>query len=497
MQKLALAYLFINNYYVDSIGAGQQAEDAIRGMLAQLDPHSTYSNAKETRTFNETMQGGFEGIGIQYNMLEDTLVVIQPVPKGPSEKVGILSGDRIVSVNDTAIAGVKMHRDEIMRRLKGPKGSKVNLRVVRSGLKETLDFQVTRDKIPVATLDAAYMVTPDIGLVRFNSFGATTYKEVTDAMTELAKKGMKSLILDLRQNGGGYLDAAVNIANEFLNQGDLVVYTQGRSQPRRTYKAQGGGLFSGNKLAVLVDEHSASAAEILAGAIQDHDRGTVIGRRTFGKGLVQNPFPLPDGSMIKLTVAHYYTPSGRCIQKPYTKGDKEGYYKDVMNRLNNGELLHADSIHLPDSLRYTTLRLKRTVYGGGGIMPDVFVPLDTTLYSKYHRMLSLKGAFVTTNLKFIDKHRKELARKYTSFGKFKKDYETPQEAIDLLMAEGEKLGVKPADDEELQHSLPTMRQLLKALVARDLWDMSEFMELMFADDPAVKEAVKVLGVPEK
>lgn len=497
MQKLALAYLFINNYYVDSISAGQQAEDAIKGMLSQLDPHSTYTNARETRTFNESMQGGFEGIGVQYNMLEDTLIVIQSVPKGPAEKAGILSGDRIVSVNDTAIAGVNMSREEIMRRLKGPKDSKVYLKVLRSGIKDTLGFHVTRDKIPVATLDAAYMVTPTIGLIRFNSFGITTHNEVTQAMESLRKKGMQSLILDLRQNGGGFIDAAVNIANEFLNRDDLIVYTKGRSQPERTYKARGGGRFTGNKLAVLVDEHSASAAEIVAGAIQDHDRGTIIGRRTFGKGLVQNPFPLPDGSMIKLTVAHYYTPSGRCIQKPYTKGDKEGYYKDVLNRLNNGELLHADSIHLPDSLRFKTLRLGRTVYGGGGITPDVFIPLDTNLYTPFHRKLMIKGVFVSTNLKYIDRHRKTLKRKYASFDKFKKEYEVPQEAVDLLMAEAEKAGVKPTDEEELQRSLPSIRLHLKALLARDLWDMSEYLELLFTDDPAIKQAVDVLQASAK
>lgn len=493
IQKLVMASVMINNFYVDSVDTKKLVEDAINGVLSKLDPHSAYTNAEETKKFTEPLAGSFEGIGVQFNILDDTLIVIQPVPKGPSEKVGIMAGDRIVSVADTSIAGVKMSREEIMRRLRGPKGTIAKLGVVRSGIKDTLRFDVKRDKIPVNSVDAAYMVTPTIGLIRFNNFAQSTHKEIVDAIQKLRGQGMVDLILDLQQNGGGYLQAAADIASEFLPKNDMIVYTRGRSVPDQEFRSTGGGTFMDGKVVCLVDEYSASAAEILSGALQDQDRGIVVGRRTFGKGLVQRPIDMADGSMIRLTIARYYTPSGRCIQKPYEKGDKLSYAKDVINRYNNGELTNADSIHFPDSLRYQTLREKRTVYGGGGIMPDYFVPLDTTKYSKCYRELSAKSVLINANLKYMDKNRKKLTKAYPSFEKFKKEFAIPESLIEEIFKEGEKQNITPKDDEERKKTVENMSLILKGLVARDLWDMSEYFSIIYENDEMVKKAVELLN----
>ena len=320
IRKLQMAQLAVTQLYVDSVNQKKLVEDAIKGMLDKLDPHSSYSNPEETKKMNEPLEGNFEGIGVQFNILTDTLVVVQTIKKGPSEKVGILNGDRIISVDGRAIAGVKMPQDSIVKLLRGPKGTKVRLGVVRRGAAGVLYFVVTRDKIPMNTVEATYMIAPGVGYIRFDRFGATTGDEVEKALQTLKKQGMKDLILDLQSNGGGYLGAAVDVASQFLRPGSLVVYTQGRNQPKQVLKAEGGGLFRQGRIVVLVDEFSASAAEIVTGALQDYDRALVVGRRTFGKGLVQRPIDLPDGSMIRLTTSHYYTPSGRCIQKPYEKG---------------------------------------------------------------------------------------------------------------------------------------------------------------------------------
>ncbi len=493
VQKLVFATAMISRFYVDTVDVHKQVEDAIGGMLSKLDPHSAYSTPKETKQLNEPLSGSFEGIGVQFNMLEDTLLVIQPVPKGPSEKVGILAGDRIVAVGDTAIAGVKMSREEIMNRLRGPKNTIAHLSVVRRGIKDTLTFDVKRDKIPVNSVDAAYMVTPTIGLVRFNNFAQTTHQEIVDAIKKLQAQGMKNLIIDLQQNGGGYLQAAAEIASEFLPKNDLIVYTRGRMVPDQEFRSTGGGLFTEGKVAVLVDEYSASAAEILSGAIQDQDRGVVVGRRTFGKGLVQRPIDLPDGSMIRLTVARYYTPSGRCIQKPYEKGDRMSYARDVINRYNKGELTNADSIHFPDSLRFQTLREGRTVYGGGGIMPDYFVPLDTTKYTKCYRELSARSHIINTNLRYMDKNRKKLLKAYPDFEKFRREYEVPETVINEIFALGEKDKIKPADEADREKTAGNISRIVKALVARDLWDMSEYFAIIYQDDEMVLKAVELLS----
>lgn len=492
LRKLQIAEMAVTNLYVDSVNEDKLVEDGIRGMLEKLDPHSSYLTAKEVKAANEPLQGNFEGIGVQFNMAEDTLLVIQPVTNGPSEKVGIIAGDRIVKVNDTIIAGVKMPKEEIMKRLRGPKGTKVVLAIVRRGIQDTLTFNVVRDKIPIHTIDAAYMVRPKVGYIRIGSFGAATHDEFVESMNKLTKAGMESLILDLQENGGGYLQTAVKIAEEFLQAGDLIVYTNGRRTHRTEYKAKGGGLFTKGKVIVLVDSYTASAAEIVSGAIQDHDRGIVVGRRTFGKGLVQRPIDLPDGSMIRLTIAHYYTPSGRCIQKPYEKGKQKDYAEDMLHRLKSGELMSADSVHFADSLKYYTLKEHRVVYGGGGIMPDEFVPLDTTKYTRFHRELAAKSLVINANLRYVDQNRKQLHRDYKTFEDYLQRFEVPQSVIDGIMAEAEKQNIKPKDDEELQRTLPYLRLQLKALIARDLWEMNEYFTIMGETNDILQRALQLL-----
>ncbi len=491
LRKLSMAEMAILNLYVDSVDEKKLVEDAIRGMLKELDPHSSYSTAKETKAMTEPLQGSFEGIGVQFNMVDDTLLVIQPVLGGPSEKVGIVAGDRIVSVNDSAIAGVKMTKEEIMRRLRGKKGTKVRLGIVRRGIADLLSFTVTRDKIPVKTLDASYMIRPRVGYIRIGSFGATTYDEFMEAADSLRRQGMTTLVLDLEDNGGGYMQAAVKIANEFLQKGNLVVYTEGRSVPRQEFNADGRGRLQDIEVYVLINEYSASASEIVTGALQDHDRGTIVGRRSFGKGLVQRPLDFPDGSMVRLTIAHYYTPSGRCIQKPYVKGQAKEYAEDIEKRFKHGELYSADSIHFDDSLKYETLRLHRTVYGGGGIMPDHFVPLDTTQYTYLHRQMAAKSIIINANLHYIDKHRKQLRRDYPTFSKFREQFVMPAQVLEDMRGEAEKQKIK-VTEEEWQRTLPNLRLQLKALVARDLWGMSEYFSIMNEESHIVNRALAVI-----
>lgn len=496
LRKLQLAEMAIYNLYVDSVNQNKLVEDGIRGMIEKLDPHSSYSTAQETKAMNEPLQGSFEGIGVQFNVVQDTLLVIQPVSNGPSERVGILAGDRIVTVNDSAIAGVKMSKEEIMRRLRGPKGSKVRLGIVRRGIKGVLTFVVVRDKIPVKTLDAYYMIRPTIGYIRIGSFGLTTYKEFMEAVAVLKQQGMNDLILDLEENGGGYLNAAVDIANEFLKRNDLIVYTLGRSVPKQEFRADGKGRLLAGKVVVLINEFTASAAEIVTGALQDQDRGEVVGRRSFGKGLVQRPIEFPDGSMIRLTIAHYYTPSGRCIQKPYTKGDARSYALDIENRFEHGELYSADSIHFADSLKYKTLRKQRVVYGGGGIMPDYFVPLDTTQYTRFHRQLAARSYIINANLKYIDVNRKQLRNRFSTFTDFNARYEVPEAFVNDVLEAAAKDNIKPKDEQELQQTLPHLRLQLKALVARDLWDMSEYFQVINEENPIVRKAVELFEQAE-
>ncbi len=476
LHKLLLAESAINQIYVDSVDENKVVEDAINGMLKQLDPHSVYTPAKDVKALTEPLEGNFEGIGVQYNMVEDTLVVVQPVSDGPSEKVGILAGDRIVTVNDTSIAGQKLTTDDIKRKLRGPKGSKVKLGIMREGVKGLHHFTVTRGKIPVYSIDASYMIDSTTGYVRITSFGATTPQEFTGAIHKLRDAGMTDLVLDLQSNSGGYLQAAIEVSNQFLDKGDLIVFTEGRAMPRREYRADGHGMFKTGRVVVLIDSYTASAAEIVSGAIQDNDRGLVIGRRSFGKGLVQRPIDLPDGSMIRLTTAHYYSPSGRCIQKPYEKGKSEDYNKDMLERLKTGELTNPDSIHFADSLKYLTLKNHRTVYGGGGIMPDVYVPLDTTLYTPLHRELSAKSCIIQTCLKYTEKNSKKIKKQYRDFEDFRSSYEVGSDVTDLLLDFAKKAGVEYTDS-TLERAYPMLGLQLKALIARNVWDMNSYYQI--------------------
>ena len=489
VRKLQLAQFAITNLYVDQIDDNKLVESAIKGMLEELDPHSTYSTPEEVKRMNEPLQGNFDGIGIQFNMAEDTLFVIQPVSGGPSEKVGILAGDRIVMVNDTVIAGVKMSTEDVMRRLKGPKGTLVDVKVLRRGVPELLSFTIRRDKIPMYSLDASYMIAPKIGYIKINRFAATTHEEFMDALATLKGQGMQDLILDLQGNGGGYLNAAIDIANEFLGEEELIVYTEGRRSARRDFYADGNGKHQFGKLVVLVDEYSASASEIVAGAVQDWDRGMVVGRRTFGKGLVQRPIDLPDGSMIRLTISRYYTPAGRCIQKPYE--NTENYASDLIERYNRGEMMSADSIHFPDSLKCTTLKKGRTVYGGGGIMPDYFVPVDTTLYTDYHRQISYKGVLLKVHYQLIDNYRKEWNKKYKDYASFAQNFELTEQMMQRLTDEATKTGIA-YHEEQYRKSELLLKLQLKALIARDLWDMNEYYHTINTVDESVKKALELL-----
>lgn len=492
-RKLQMAEFAISNLYVDPVDEGKMVETAIISMLEKLDPHSTYATPEEVKKLNEPLQGNFEGIGIQFNMATDTLFVIQPVSGGPSEKAGILAGDRILEVNDTVIAGVKMGTEEVMRRLRGKKGTRVEVKVQRRGVDGLLPFTLVRDKIPVYSLDAAYMADERIGYIRISRFAATTAKEFAEALVKLQRKGMKDLILDLQGNGGGYLNAAIDIANQFLGKNELIVYTEGRRNPRTEFHAEGNGSFTNGRVIVLVDEFSASASEIVAGALQDWDRAVVVGRRSFGKGLVQRPIDLPDGSMIRLTVARYYTPSGRCIQKPYES--IEQYNRDLIDRYNRGEMVSADSIHFPDSLKATTLRLGRTVYGGGGIMPDCFVAVDTTYFTNYYRQLRDKGILVQLNLQLVDRHRAEWQKQYRHFAQFDQDFDIQPAHLEQLRTLGEQAGI-PFDDAQYQTSLPLIQAQLKALIARDLWDMSEYFQIINRLNESVKKALELLHQPD-
>ena len=491
-RKLQLALYAISNLYVDSTSQTKLVEDAITGMLENLDPHSTYTNPEETKEMTEPLAGNFDGIGIQFNMLTDTVYVIQVVSGGPSEKVGLMAGDRIVEVNDTVIAGVKMSTPEVMKRLRGPKGSEVHVKVKRGEEPQLLDFTITRGKVPVYSIDAVYMADKETGYIKLNRFAASSTKEFKEALSSLSKKGMTQLILDLQGNGGGYLNVPIELADEFLSRGKIIVYTEGNKQKRQDALSTAAGSFEKGRLVILVDEASASASEILSGAIQDWDRGVIIGRRTFGKGLVQRPLPLPDGSMIRLTVARYYTPTGRCIQKPYEKGKGEEYAHDLISRYNRGELMSADSIHFPDSLNAQTLAKGRTVYGGGGIMPDVFVPIDTTFYSDYHRTLVSKGLVNRVAMNYLDKHREELNKKYKKILTYKEKFIVPESLMDelLAMAEEKKISFK---EEEYNRSLPLIQLQIKALIARDLFDMTEYFYIINDANRTYQEALKLIN----
>ncbi len=493
MQKLLNAQYAISNFYVDTVNNDKLVEEAIKGMLESLDPHSTYTDAKETKELEEPLQGEFSGIGIQFNMKQDTLYVIQTIVGGPSEKVGIMAGDRIVTVNDTTIAGKKMKNTDIMKRLRGKKGTKVTVQVKRGSNPELITFRITRDNIPLYSVDAAYMIDAKTGYILISRFGAKTHEEMMEAIKKLEKQGMKQLIIDLGNNGGGYLNAAIDMCNEFLQRRQLIVYTEGNSSPRQEATADGFGNYKDLKMVVLVDQFSASASEIFSGAMQDWDRAVVVGRRSYGKGLVQRPFRFDDGSMMRLTVARYYTPSGRCIQKPYTKGDKKHYEEDLIDRSKEGEYFHLDSIHFNDSLSYKTLKNGRTIYGGGGIMPDVFVPLDTTENSKYYRDLLAKGIINQYAVDYVDKHRAQIKKDYKDVYDFDKRFSLTDADMKNFIAMGEKDSVK-YNEKDYKISERLFKTVLKGLVARDVFaDPGAYTIIINHRNNDVQEALRVIN----
>lgn len=492
-RKISNAISAISGLYVDTINDKKLVETAIEAMLKQLDPHSSYISKEEVDRVNEPLEGSFEGVGIQFQLLEDTLVVVQTIAGGPSEKVGVQAGDRIIYINDELIAGVKMQNSGVMKRLRGPKGTEVIVKIKRGGKKDLLVFKIIRDKIPIHSVDASYMINKETGYIKINNFGSTTVEEFQTAFLNLQKSGMKNLILSLQGNGGGYLHAAHQLADEFLSKDRLVVYTQGLNQPRADMIATEVGRFEKGRLIILVDEYSASASEIVSGAVQDWDRGIIIGRRTFGKGLVQRQLPLVDGSMLRLTTARYYTPTGRSIQKPYKDG-VEKYERDLLTRFEHGEFAHADSIRFPDSLRHETLLLKRNVYGGGGIMPDIFVPIDTTRFTDYHRKLVNQGVVNKAALTFIDKNRTDLKKKYPAFDKFNKLFSVDNQMLDILKDYAAKEKIE-FNEEQYKKSEQLIKLQLKALVARDLWDMSEYYRIMDAENESLQKAIEILNIP--
>ena len=497
MQKLLNAEYAISTMYVDSVDEDKLIEDAIKGMLENLDPHSTYTDAKETKELEEPLQGEFSGVGIQFNMNKDTLYVIQTIPGGPSERVGIIAGDRIITVNDTTIAGVKMKNSDIQKRLRGKKGTQVTVQVKRAGVKELITFRITRDNIPLHSIDASYMLDEQTGYMRISRFGAKTHEEMIEAMKDLKKQGMTQLILDLSDNGGGYLNAAIDMCNEFLERGQLMVYTEGENSPRNEANANGWGDYKDLHMVVMVNQYSASAAEIFAGAMQDWDRAVVVGRRTFGKGLVQRPFRFDDGSMMRLTVARYYTPSGRCIQKPYDRGDKKAYEKELLDRANVGEYYSLDSIQFNDSLRYTTRLNGRTIYGGGGVMPDVYVPIDTTEYTTYYRDLMAKGITNQYAISYVDKNRKSIAKKFKTVNDFDNGFIVTDEMMRDFIALGENDSVK-YDEEKFRTSEALLKDIIKGLIARDVYgSASAYSVIINHRNRDLKAAIEVLNDRER
>jgi carboxyl-terminal processing protease len=489
--KFGRTLSLIDAFYVDSANLDMLTEKAIIEVLKNLDPHSTYISAKDVKDMNEPLNGNFEGIGVQFNILRDSIIIIEPIAGGPSEKVGLKAGDRILTIDNEKVTGIKITTTGVRSRLMGTKGTKVNITVYRKGVSDVLDFTIVRDKIPIYSVDASYMLDKETGYIKLNKFAATTEKEFSEAVATLKKSNMKNIVLDLRGNGGGFMLAATDLADKFFPDQKLLVYLVGRKTPRQDFKSNGNGNLATARVVVLTDEGSASASEIFAGAMQDWDRGVIIGRRTFGKGLVQNGFSLTDGSMIRLTIARYYTPSGRSIQRPYNEGyDK--YMENFYKRFTDGELMSADSIHLPDSLKYKTLDNKRIVYGGGGIMPDVFVSADTSSNSPYVNKLSAKDVLRSFTLEFYDKNRTLLNSEYKSFDEFKTKFEFTQEDIKSFIAKGESEGVK-YNEEQYNKSKDELLLILKGLVASNMWQTNEYFQIVNQNDKVIDKALKVIS----
>jgi carboxyl-terminal processing protease len=483
--KLDAVLELINNSYVDSISTDTLIEKALPQILKNLDPHTSYIPPKEMVGVEEEMRGNFGGIGVQFSIQNDTVMVVDVISGGPSSKLGILPGDRIVMVNDTLLVGKGLKNEKVLSKLRGEKGTKVNVGIKRKGFKDIIGFEITRGDIPIYSVDVSYMIDETTGYIKVSRFGETTYQEFMDGMEKLDHLGLKNVIVDLRGNPGGYLTAVIKMVNEFLYKGELIVYTQGHSQPRKTYNADSRGTFRDKGIVVLIDDFSASASEIFAGAIQDNDRGWIIGRRSFGKGLVQEQIPFRDGSALRLTVARYYTPSGRCIQKPYDKGNDE-YYKDIMERAVHGEFQKADSIHYKDTVKYKTLA-GRTVHGGGGIMPDYFVPADTLGFSNYYSKITQKGLVYQFALNYADSNRKVLS-KLTNTSEFEK-YFQGKDVLQQFVAFAAQKGVK-ASNGDLKTSTKIIDNQVKAYIARNIIGEEGFYPIIKNIDKVLLEAIE-------
>lgn len=484
-KKFETALKYLERYYVDSIDQEKMVEDAIRGMLKELDPHSVYLTKAEMDEMNEPLVGNFDGIGIQFNILNDTILVSSTIPGGPSEMLGILAGDKIVVIDSQNVAGIGIKTKDVIGKLRGPKGTKVSVKILRRGEKKLLDFTITRNKIPIFSLDASYMAEPEIGYVKLNRFAATTVSEFEQAMDTLQKQGMKHLILDLRGNSGGYLKTAIDLADEFLSSKKMIVYTEGAHFSKEETYATTKGNFESGKVVVLIDYGSASASEIVAGAIQDQDRGLIVGNRSYGKGLVQKPYSLPDGSSVRVTVQRYFTPTGRCIQKPY-----EEYKDEYSKRMESGEFFHMDSIHFPDSLRFYTPN-KRMVYGGGGIMPDIFVPVDTSFNTNYFNAIARKGLIYDFSVRYVDSKRKQLKKMYPTLEAFKENFQVDEKLMADFLGYVEEKEVKK-DEEQLKISEPFIKNQLKASIARGFWNTQGYWYVANDFNNFYSEAIRAI-----
>jgi carboxyl-terminal processing protease len=492
VQKLREVLTFIDKEYVDDVRTEKLVDESIQHLLAKLDPHSVYIPASERNQANEDLRGNFDGIGVEFNIFQDTIVIISALAGGPSEALGIMSGDKIVKVDGKDVAGVGITSPDVMKLLKGPSGTEVKVSIQRSGATEPIEFTIVRDKIPQFSLDVAYMVDPETGYIKISRFAATTYDEFSAALTKLKGRGMKRLVLDLQSNGGGYMEIAIQMADDFLSGGKKIVYTDGKDKDLNRHATSGSdGNFEQGDLIVLVNEWSASASEILAGALQDNDRALVVGRRSYGKGLVQNPFSLTDGSELRLTISRYYTPSGRSIQKPYD--DEEEYSQDILSRYQKGEFFHADSIHFNDTLKYTTAN-GRTVYGGGGIMPDYFIPLDTTQNSHYLNELYATTTIYEYAFKYAERNKKELERK--GFDAFFTSFTVTDGMLDDLAKLGQKKKLKP-DYEELRTKKRLFQIHVKAQIARKIWGNDGLYPIMNENNEIFQQALKLFDrIPE-
>ncbi len=492
-QSLKFGEVFekISNYYVDTVNKDQLVEEVIVQMLHDLDPHSSYLSKEEVNAMQEPLDGNFEGIGVSFNIMKDTIFIINTISGGPSERVGVRGGDRIIKIDGINVAGTGITNLDVQKNLKGKKGTKVVISVKRKNVPGLLDFNITRDEIPIYSIDASYMVNSKTGYIKLSRFSMTSVTEFYNAIADLKQKGLQNLILDLSGNGGGYLRIAVELADQFISGKNLLVYTEGVKNPRHNYYSSDRGEFEKGKLIVMIDESSASASEIVAGAVQDLDRAVIVGRRSFGKGLVQQPFILMDGSLIRLTVAKYYTPTGRLIQKSYEKGFDE-YAKEVADRFINPDFGDTAVSDFPDSLKYHTVFKNRIVYGGGGITPDYFVPYDTSYFSEYYRGLISKGILNQFILNYGDRNRLELAARYSTFEEYKKSFEVSGEMISELVDFATQEGLE-FDHYGFNTSEPMIEILCKAYLARNLWKSSEFFEIYNEADPIYKRAIEIIS----